>query len=77
MRAIILAVLIAAGIGLVGTANVSAAPASGASIGEAAQVDTSVVQVQHYRRRSHWRWGSRSRGWDRCHRPYSSRMVRC
>jgi hypothetical protein len=75
MRAIVLAVLVAVGIGLVGTSNLSAAPANGAMIDRTAKVDNMVVQVQHWRRRSHWRWGSR--GWARCHVPYSSRMVRC
>ncbi len=75
MRAIILAVLVAAGIGLVGTSGVSAAPASGVAIGEAARVDNAIVQVQHWRRRSHWRWGSRS--YRRCHMSGWSRMVRC
>ena len=39
MRGILLAMLVAAGIGLVGTAGVSAAPINGAVIGDAAERD--------------------------------------
>jgi len=82
MRAILLAMLVAAGIGLVGTAGVSAAPISGAVIGDAATATSPVAQVQHWRwgsrgwrRGGHWRFGSR--GVRRCHRVYSSRWVPC
>lgn len=86
MRGILLAMLVAAGIGLVGTAGVSAAPVSGAVIGDAANAASPVEQVQHRRWGSggHRRWGSRgghwrfgSRGIRRCHRPYSSRWRPC
>jgi hypothetical protein len=56
MRAIILAVLVAVGIGLVGASNVSAAPANGAAIGENASHSSDVAQV-------YWRRGWRGRGW--------------
>jgi hypothetical protein len=84
--------LVAAGVGLAGSASVSAAPISGAAIGDAADAASPVEQVQHWRWGSgggggHWRWGSRgggghwrwgSRGVRRlCHRPYSSRMRPC
>ena len=67
MRAILFAMLIAIGVALVGTSNVSAAPVGGAAIGEAAAATDIAGQVQHWRwgsgghfaRRSHWRWGSR------------------
>jgi hypothetical protein len=70
MRAILFAMLIAMGVALVGTANVSAAPVGGAVIGEAAAATDITGQVQHWRwgsgggwghgaRRSHWRFGSR------------------
>lgn len=74
MRAIILAVLVAAGIGLVGTANVSAAPISGTAIGAP---DSNVTQIQHWRwgSRRHWRWGSR--GGPRCHYRHRSGWYRC
>ena len=88
MRGILLATLVAAGIGLAGTAGVSAAPINGAAINDAANAASPVEQVQHWRWGSgghgrwgsggggHWRWGSR--GVRRlCHRPYSSRMRPC
>ena len=87
MRGILLAMLVAAGIGLAGTAGVSAAPINGAVIGDAANAASPVETVQHWRwgsRGGHWRWGSRgghwrwgSRGVRRCHRIYSSRWVPC
>ena len=54
MRAILLAMLVAAGIGLVGSAGVSAAPINGAAIGNAADATSPVETVQH------WRWGFRA-----------------
>jgi hypothetical protein len=78
--------LVAAGIGLVGSAGVSAAPINGAAIGNAAGAVSPVETVQHWRWGSggHWRWGSRgghwrwgSRGYRRCHARYSSRWWRC
>jgi len=85
MRGILLAMLVAAGIGLAGTAGVSAAPINGAAIGAAADTTGAVEHVQHWRwgsggrrwggRGGHWRWGSR--GVRRCHRVYSSRWVPC
>jgi len=78
MRGIILAVVTAAGIGLVGTAGVSAAPVSGAAIGNAANETSTVEHVQHWRWGSggHYRYGSR-RAWRWCHGPYTSRRWRC
>ena len=79
MRGILLAMLVTAGIGLAGTAGVSAAPINGAVIGDAANATSPVETVQHWRWGSggggHWRWGSR--GVRRCHRVYSSRWVPC
>jgi hypothetical protein len=86
MRGILLAMLVAAGIGLAGSAGVSAAPINGAVIGDAANSASTVEQVQHWRWGSgghrrwgsgggHWRWGSR--GIRRCHRPYSSAWRPC
>ncbi len=86
MRGILLAMLVAAGIGLVGSAGVSAAPINGAAIGNAADAASPVETVQHWRWGSggHWRWGSGghwrygSRGpGRRCHRPWSSRWWWC
>jgi hypothetical protein len=77
MRALILAALVAAGIGLGFMPTVNAAPANGVAIGEGADVSNSVVKVQHWGRRSHWRWGSRGGGWNRCHARHWSRWFRC
>lgn len=69
MRSIFIAMLLAAGVGLVGTAGtVSAAPISGVGINEVINGDSNVTQVQH------WRWGSRRRGG---HWRYGSRGYRC
>jgi hypothetical protein len=62
MRAIILAVLVAAGIGLSLTPTVSAAPANGFIINESATVNNPAVQV-HWRGRSAW-WRCHRRGWS-------------
>jgi len=87
MRATLLAVVAAAGLGLAGASGVSAAPINGAAIGHAADATNQIETVQHWRwgsRGGHWRWGSRgghwrwgSRGFRRCHGPYSSRWWRC
>jgi hypothetical protein len=80
--------LVAAGVGLAGTAGVSAAPINGAAIGDAANSTSTVEHVQHWRYGSggHRRWGSGGGGHYRfgsrpigrlCHRPYSSRMRPC
>jgi hypothetical protein len=76
MRTILLVSLTVAGMGLAGTTGVSALPANGAVIGDAATATDHVTPVQwggHWRwgsRGEHWRWGSRgghwrwgSRGW--------------
>jgi hypothetical protein len=87
MRAIILAMLLALGLGLAGAPNASAAPANGAALGAAADAAGLTEQVYHHwhrrhhwhgRHRSHWRWGSRGFG-PRCfmrHQHWSSRLVR-
>jgi hypothetical protein len=79
MRAIFLAVLIAAGIGLVGASNISAAPIGGAAIGESANHDSNVMKVQHWRWGSggHYRWGSRGYHRHRCHFRYRSGSYWC
>jgi hypothetical protein len=87
MRGILLATLVAAGIGLAGTAGVSAAPINGAAIGNAANETNQITTVQHWRWGSgghrrwgggggHWRWGSGG-GPRRCHRPWNSRWWFC
>jgi hypothetical protein len=79
MRATLFAVLLAAGIGMVGTAPTFAAPASGPAIGDATMAGDAVEQAQYFhgRRRSHFRFGSFGR---RCvvtcrHRSFSSFRV--
>ena len=68
MRTILLAGLVATGIGLAGTSGVSAVPINGTVIGDAATATDHVTQVQwgHWRwgsRGGHWRWGSRGGHW--------------
>jgi len=63
MRSVFLATLVAAGIGLVGSAGpIVAAPVNGAVIGEATQTNSPVVRVQHRRGRS-YRYHLRGRSW--------------
>ena len=85
MRATLLAVVAAAGIGLAGASGVSAAPINGFAIGQPADATNQIETVQHWRWGSgghrrwgsggHYRWGSR--GFRRCHGRYSSRFWRC
>jgi hypothetical protein len=80
VRSVWLAALVAGGVGLVGTAGVSAAPINGAAIGNAASETSAVTTVQHWRWGSggggHSRWASRGPG-RRCHRPWNSRWWWC
>lgn len=69
MRTLILAAIVAAGIGFIGTSGASAAPASGVTINDSATVANPIVKVQH------WRW--RSRHWRRCHYRRWSRWGGC
>ena len=73
MRAIILAVLVAVGIGLAATPTVNAAPATGSAIGESANANNAIVNV-HWRGRSRWGWrgGWRGGGGGGCHYRYRS-----
>lgn len=75
MRSIVFAALIAGGVGMLGTAGASAAPATGLSVSP----DSNITQVQHWRwgsrRNRHWRGGSR--GWRNCHVRRWSRWARC
>ena len=71
MRSIVLAAVVAAGVGFIGTSGASAAPANGVTINDTAHVNNSVVKVQHYRWRSrHWRHRN-------CHYRRWSRWGRC
>jgi hypothetical protein len=77
MRKIVIATMIAAGIGLVGVSAGSAAPVNNTALKQAATVNNPTIHVQHWRWGSrwggHWRWGSRWRGprGPRCHGPLS------
>jgi hypothetical protein len=80
MRAIILAMHLALGLGLAGAPSATAAPANGAAIGSAADATAMTEQVYHHwhgRRRSHWRWGSHHRSRVVCRHHYWSSARRC
>lgn len=68
MRKILLATLMVAGMGFVGTSTTSAAPANTGVLQQLTEMNKSdVTQVGWHRRwRSHHRWGSRGGG-SRCH----------
>ena len=51
MRTILIAMLVAAGLGWVGTSELSAAPANGLVIGEAANLVSSLSDARYYRAR--------------------------
>jgi hypothetical protein len=70
MKALTLALVTSAGIGLFAVSASSAAPVSGADIGTAASADQLKQNVQYWRWRDHWRhhWGWH-RGWCYYH-PY-------
>jgi len=72
MRALLVALLLAAGVGLFAPiSSASAAPANGVTINETANANSAIVHVQH------WRWGSRARRGG-CHtRPWSRWRARC
>jgi hypothetical protein len=55
MRHLVFAIVVAAGVSLVGAAGASAAPASGKVISQAAEQTSSITQV----------WGGCGRGWHR------------
>ena len=76
MRALILAAVMAAGLGIVGASTASAAPANGIVIGDGAQQNSNVTHVQHWRWGSRGRWGRGGR-WNRCHARRWSRFYRC
>jgi hypothetical protein len=76
MRKIVIATLLAGGIGFVGVSAGSAAPVNNTALKQAASVNNPTIHVQHWRWGSrwggHWRWGSRWRGpGRRCHGPLS------
>lgn len=64
MRTILIALVAAAGIGLLGTTGASAMPVNGLSTKDTAVVTDQVTKAGwHNRWRSHWRWGSRGGHW--------------
>jgi hypothetical protein len=64
MRSILIAMVAAAGIGLLGTTGASAMPVNGLSTMDTAVVTDQVTKTGwHGRYRSHWRWGSRGGHW--------------
>jgi hypothetical protein len=65
MRKVLLASLIAAGIGFVAAPAGQAAPVNNTVLKQLTDMDTVTQVGWHSRQRSHWRWGSR--GGSRCH----------
>ena len=63
MRKVLVAALIAGGIGFAAAPAATAAPISGPAVRDAATVSDQTTQVGHRRDRSHWRWGSRGGHW--------------
>ncbi len=64
MRTILIAMIAAAGIGLLGASGASAMPLNGLSTQDTAVVTDQVTKAGwHGRWRSHWRWGSRGGHW--------------
>src|SRR5258708_3827389 len=90
MRTILLAMLVAAGMGLAGTSGASAVPVNGAAIGDIAADHVTQVQWGHGRWGSfgggpgrwgsfgggHERWGGSGRGRRRCARCGAGRERR-
>ena len=68
MRKVLIASLLAAGVGFVGATATSAAPVNNTVLKQIATMNDSTTQVGwHNRWRSHYRWGSRGPGGARCH----------
>jgi hypothetical protein len=66
MQKIIIAGVMAVGLGIAATAASSAAPVSGGVIGDLATTTSPVTTVQHWRYGSyggHWRYGSHGGHW--------------
>ena len=78
MRVILLAMLAVMAVALFGTSDLAAAPLNGSSIGSALAASDGIQPAQHFRRESHFRFGSRPI--RRCnvfcrHREFTSRRV--
>jgi hypothetical protein len=70
MRKILVATLIAGGIGFAAAPGATAAPISGPAVRDAATTIDQTTPVGHSRHRSHWRWGSRGEHWRHGSRRY-------
>jgi len=75
MRSILIAAVIAAGIGLAGTSGTSAVPVNGSVTKDLAAISDSLMPVGWGWRR-HWRWGSRSWEWG-WQNPFRCRRAPC
>jgi hypothetical protein len=77
MRKVLLASLIAAGIGFVAAPAGQAAPVNNTVLKQLTDMDNVTQVGWHSRYRSHWRWGSRGYGGRRCHVRWRSYMTWC
>ena len=71
MRKVLLASLVAAGIGFFVAPTSQAAPVNGGVLKQLSDTGNVTQVGWHSRYRSHWRWGSRGGG-ARCHVRWSS-----
>lgn len=62
MRSILIAGVMAAGLGIAATSGSVAAPVNGAVVNDLANAGAPVTQV-YWRRGGHWRWGSHGGHW--------------
>lgn len=67
MRKVLLASLLAAGIGSIAAPVGQAAPVNNTVLKQLTDMDNVTQIGWHSRYRSHWRWGSRGAGGGRCH----------
>jgi len=76
MRNVLLASLVAAGIGLIAAPAGQAAPVHNTVLKQLTDMDNVTQVGYHSRYRSHWRWGSRGGG-ARCHVRWTSYSRWC
>ncbi len=70
MRKVLIASLLAAGIGFIAAPAGQAAPVNNTILKQLTDMSNATTPVgYHSRYRSHWRWGSRA---SRCHVPFTS-----
>ena len=67
MRNVLIASLVAAGIGFIAAPAGQAAPVNNTVLKQLTDMDNVTQVGWHSRYRSHWRWGSRGGGGVRCH----------